>query len=72
MPYLMLQDQLRNFFKSQSATLIAVGYSFSDEHINDLIAQGLRSNPNAKVLDSYTRVLRNTTVHDGLHSHSEA
>lgn len=49
MPYLVMQDQLRNFFRLSSATLITVGYSFSDEHINDLIAQGVRSNPNAKV-----------------------
>lgn len=49
MPYLIMQDQLRAFFRSGSATLITVGYSFSDEHINDLFAQGLRSNPNAKV-----------------------
>ena len=61
MPYLMMFDQLRDFFKRPSATLITVGYSFRDDHINDLVAQGLRANASAKVfglqygeLTSYT------------------
>ena len=49
MPYLIMFDQLRDFFKDQSATLITIGYSFSDNHINDLLCQGLRSNPSAKI-----------------------
>ena len=62
MPYLVMLDQLRGFLKSQSATLIVVGYSFRDDHINDLLDQGLRGNPRAKVfgllydkLSSYDR-----------------
>ncbi len=49
MPYLVMFDQLRDFFKRPSATLITVGYSFRDNHINELIAQGLRANASAKV-----------------------
>ncbi len=49
MPYLMMFDQLRDFFKCPSATLITVGYSFGDAHINDLMAQGLRANASAKI-----------------------
>lgn len=49
MPYLVMFDQLRDFLKRQSATLITLGYSFRDDHINDLLAQGLRANANAKI-----------------------
>ena len=49
MPYLIMFDQLRDFFKQQSATFVSIGYSFRDEHINDIIIQGLRGNPSAKV-----------------------
>ncbi len=49
MPYLIMFDQLRDFFKQQSATFVSIGYSFRDEHINDIISQGLRGNPSAKV-----------------------
>ena len=49
MPYLVMFDQLRDFFKRQSATLITLGYSFRDDHINDLVAQGLRANASAKI-----------------------
>ena len=49
MPYLVMFDQLRDFFKPQSATLITLGYSFRDDHINDLLAQGLRANASAKI-----------------------
>lgn len=47
MPYLVMQDQLRAFLRQQSATLVIIGYSFGDEHINDLLLQGLRGNPTA-------------------------
>ena len=49
MPYLVMFDQLRDFLKSVSATLIVLGYSFGDEHVNDLLVQGLRGNPSAKI-----------------------
>ncbi|MCY4422510.1 MAG: SIR2 family protein [Acidimicrobiaceae bacterium] len=49
MPYLVMFDQLRDFLKRQSATLITLGYSFRDDHINDLLAQGLRANASAKI-----------------------
>jgi hypothetical protein len=49
MPYLVMLDQLRGFLKQPSATLIVLGYSFGDDHINELLAHGLRSNPSATV-----------------------
>jgi hypothetical protein len=45
MPYLAMQDRLRAFMKQPGAALITVGYSFGDQHINELIEEGLRINP---------------------------
>lgn len=45
MPYLAMLDRLKDFLMSPSSALFIVGYSFSDDHINDIILQSLRSNP---------------------------
>lgn len=45
MPYLAMLDRLKEFIMSPSSALFIVGYSFNDEHINDIILQSLRSNP---------------------------
>lgn len=73
MPYLAMFDQLRDFLKKQSATLITIGYSFNDEHINDLLCQGLRGNASAKIfglmyesLESYTSAATIAKQHLGL------
>jgi hypothetical protein len=42
MPYLAMIDRLRAFLKKPTATLIMCGYSFRDEHINEVIIQGLQ------------------------------
>jgi len=42
MPYLAMLDRLRAFLKKPTATLILCGYSFRDEHINEIIVQGLQ------------------------------
>lgn len=47
MPYYAMQDRLRRYMALPNATLITIGYSFGDEHINELILQGLRSNSSA-------------------------
>jgi hypothetical protein len=47
MPYLALLDRLKYFLLSPSAVLFISGYSFSDDHINDVIVQALQSNPTA-------------------------
>ena len=49
MPYLALMDRLRSFLMSHGAVLVTTGYSFGDEHINDLIMSGLNNNPSAVV-----------------------
>lgn len=49
MPYLAMMDQLRSFLKQPSAVLVVCGYSFRDQHINDVLRQGLRGNNSAIV-----------------------
>lgn len=47
MPYLAMLDRLKAFLAKGQAVLITCGYSFSDQHLNDVILQGLEGNPNA-------------------------
>jgi ubiquitin len=42
MPYLAMIDRLRAFLKQPTATLVLCGYSFRDEHLNEVIIQGLQ------------------------------
>lgn len=49
MPYLAMLDRLRAFFHSAPAPrLIVCGYSFADEHLNEILLDGLRGNRNAQ------------------------
>lgn len=43
LPYLAMIDRVRAFLKQPTATLIICGYSFRDDHINEVILQGLES-----------------------------
>ncbi|MFZ2283547.1 MAG: SIR2 family protein [Lutibacter sp.] len=45
MPYLAMLDRLKDFLLSKSPILFISGYSFSDDHINDVMVQALQSNP---------------------------
>ena len=47
MPYLAMIDRLRAFLKQPSAALILCGYSFRDDHINEVIVQGLQGTQTA-------------------------
>lgn len=47
MPYYAMLDRLRVFLRTDQCVLLTCGYSFSDEHINAVIAQGLSGNSNA-------------------------
>jgi hypothetical protein len=47
MPYLAMFDRLRAFLKQPTAALIICGYSFRDEHINEVIVQGLEGTQTA-------------------------
>jgi hypothetical protein len=50
LPYVTFQDRLRRNLASGESLLVVAGYSFSDEHLNDLLLQGLRSNPRLAIL----------------------
>lgn len=69
MPYLIMIDRLRSFLKKPSAVLVVSGYSFGDDHINECLIEGLRSNPSAVVfgllfgnLDTYQHAHDFTTT----------
>lgn len=47
MPYLAMIDRLRAFMKQPTATLVISGYSFRDEHLNEVIVQGLQNTQTA-------------------------
>jgi hypothetical protein len=47
LPYLAMLDRLRSFLARGQAVLVTCGYSFSDQHLNEVILHGLRSNPTA-------------------------
>ena len=49
MPYLAMLDRLKAFLLAPSALLFICGYSFADEHINDVICRSLEANPTAHV-----------------------
>jgi hypothetical protein len=49
MPYLAMIDRLRAFLRLDAAVLAVSGYSFRDEHINDVLLQGVRTNPTAAI-----------------------
>ena len=50
MPYYAMLDRLRAFLRTGQCVLVTCGYSFGDEHINAIIAQGLSGNSNAACL----------------------
>jgi hypothetical protein len=47
MPYLAMLDRLREFLGRGQVVLVTSGYSFADQHLNEVILHGLRSNPTA-------------------------
>jgi len=49
MPYLAMLDRLKAFFQGKDAPrLVVCGYSFLDEHLNEILLDGLRGNRNAQ------------------------
>jgi len=49
MPYLAMLDRLRAFFRGNDAPrLVVCGYSFLDDHLNEVLLDGLRGNRNAQ------------------------
>lgn len=60
MPYLALMDRFKNFLSTASSATVIAGYSFRDQHLNDVLVQGLQGSPSSaafalmhSTLDSY-------------------
>jgi hypothetical protein len=49
LPFIAMQDRLRKFPASGDRLLVVIGYSFGDQHLNELLLQALRSNPHLAV-----------------------
>jgi len=49
LPFVAMQDRFRRFLSGGDRLLVILGYSFSDQHINELILQALRSNPHLAI-----------------------
>ena len=49
MPYLAMIDRLRHFLRQPNAILVICGYSFRDDHLNEVLIQGLQGNSSAMV-----------------------
>lgn len=49
LPYLAMMDRLKAFLRQPGAILVACGFSFKDQHINEVIEQSLRNNPTASL-----------------------
>lgn len=49
MPYLTLIDRLKEFLNRNRSVLFVVGYSFGDDHLNDVLMQALRRSPSSAV-----------------------
>jgi len=47
MPYLAMCDRLKAFFRETNCVIVLCGYSFADEHLNELLLDGLRGNRSA-------------------------
>jgi hypothetical protein len=64
MPYLAMLDRLRAFFHGKDAPrLVVCGYSFLDDHLNEVLLDGLRGNCNAQCF---------ALMYSGLREHSRA
>ena len=48
-PYAAIMDQLARFLEVDGALLVVCGFSFSDEHINDVIFRGIAARPRTHV-----------------------
>lgn len=49
LPFLALQDRFRRFLTVGDRLLILCGYSFADQHLNEIIFHSLRANPHLAI-----------------------
>ena len=47
MPYLAMFDRLKSFMRKPSCLLVTIGFSFGDEHLNEIVRQSLERNTGA-------------------------
>ena len=47
LPYLAMCDRLKSFLRETNPVIVLCGYSFADEHLNELLLDGLRGNRSA-------------------------
>lgn len=50
LPFIAYQDRLRRLLSGGECLMLILGYNFSDDHLNEIIFQGLRSNPRLAVV----------------------
>ena len=60
LPYLAMMDRLRKYLSQPSAILTICGYSFRDQHVNDVIVQGLHSSHTTMALALQFNSLRDS------------
>lgn len=72
MPFFAMIDRLRALFKNQ-CVLVICGYSFQDQHINQILMEGIKSNPNSIIfallyekLGSYPHAIKLSSTHPNL------
>jgi hypothetical protein len=73
MPYFAMFDRLRSFLRQPNATIVVIGFSFRDNHLNHEIVNGLQSNPTAAAfallygpLSDYAHVTKMATLRPNL------
>ena len=49
MPYLAMLDRLRQYLRNPTAAVVFCGFSFGDDHINEIIDQSLQHTPTTVV-----------------------
>jgi len=50
LPYVSLIDRLKNFIKQEDTILFTCGYSFGDEHINNVILNALKESSSSHII----------------------
>ncbi len=50
LPFIAVQDRFRRSLSTGECLVVMSGYSFSDQHLNDIVLQSLRSNPHLAIL----------------------
>lgn len=60
MPYLAMMDRLQRFVSTPGSVLFVIGYSFGDEHLNDVLVQSLQGTPTSALF---------ALMYDSLHNY---